>query len=204
MNRLVPPHPVRPGRRALGATVLLLVAVAAALGAAAALPWAQAAFRVPLRGVVPVEVDGAALVPALGPLALLALAAVAATLASAGWARRALGLLVVLAAVPVACGAVSVRDPGGVVEAAARTLPARAKPAGDVVVLAAGPMLAVGGAVLLAIAGAALALAGHRMPGLGARYRAPAARRTASRAPADPHRRWWDALDAGEDPTDPR
>lgn len=204
MNRPVPPHPVRPGRRALGATLLLLVAAAAALGGAGALPWARAAFRVPLRGVVPVEVDGAALVPALGPLALLALAAVAATLATGGWARRVLGLLVVLAAVPVARGAVSVRDPGGVVEAAAGELPARAEPAGDVVVLAAGPVLAVGGAVLLATAGAALALGGRRMPGLGARYRAPAARRVTPRGAADPDRRWWDALDAGEDPTDPR
>ena len=204
MNRPVPPHPVRPGRRALGATVLLLVAAAAALGAAAVLPWARAAFRVPLRGIVAVQVDGAALVPVLGPLALLALAAVAATLATAGWPRRVLGLLVVLAAVPVARGAVSVPDPGEVAEAAAGKLPARAEPVGDVVVLAAGPVLAVGGAVLLATAGAALALSGRRMPGLGARYRTPAARRVTPRGPADPDRRWWDALDAGEDPTDPR
>ncbi len=195
---------VAPGRQVLGATVLLLVAAAAALGTAAALPWARVAFRVPLRAVVPVEVDGAALVPALVPLALLALAAVAAALATAGWARRALGLLVVLAAVPAARGAVSVRDPGGVVEAAAGKLPARAEPAGDVMVLAAGPVLAVGGAVLLATAGAVLAVAGRRMPGLGARYQAPATRRAAPGVPADPDRRWWDALDAGEDPTDPR
>jgi len=184
--------------------VLLLVAAAAALGGAAALPWARAAFLVPLRGIVPVEVDGAALVPVLGPLALLALAAVAAVLATVGWVRQVLGLLVVLAAVPVARGAVSVRDPGRVAEAAAGKLPTRAEPAGDVVVLAAGPVLAVGGAVLLATAGAALALRGRRMPGLGARYRVPAARRVTPRGPADPDRRWWDALDAGEDPTDPR
>jgi uncharacterized membrane protein (TIGR02234 family) len=188
----------------LGVTVLLLVAAAAALGAAAALPWARATFRVPLRGVVPVDVDGAALVPALGPLALLALGAVAATLATTGWARRVLGLLVVLAAVPVARGAVSVRDPGGVVEAATGQLPARAEPTGEIVVLAAGPALTGLGAVSLAIAGAALALAGRRMPGLGTRYRVPAARRAAPAGPADPERRWWDALDAGEDPTDPR
>lgn len=199
MSRSVPA-----GWRVLGATVLLLVAAAAALGAAAALPWARAAFRVPLRGIVAVEVDGAALVPALAPLALLALAAVAATAATAGWARRVLGLLVVLAAVPAARGAVSVRDPGGVVEAAAGELPARAEPAGDVVMLAAGPVLGVLGAVLLATAGVALALAGRRMPGLGSRYRVPAARRVAPAGPADPDRRWWDALDAGEDPTDPR
>ena len=199
MSRSVPA-----GWRVLGATVLLLVAAAAALGAAAALPWARAAFRVPLRGIVAVEVDGAAVVPALAPLALLALAAVAATAATAGWARRVLGLLVVLAAVPAARGAVSVRDPGGVVEAAAGELPARAEPAGDVVMLAAGPVLGVLGAVLLASAGVALALAGRRMPGLGSRYRAPAARRVAPAGPADPDRRWWDALDAGEDPTDPR
>lgn len=199
MNR-----PVPPGRRVLAVTVLLLVAAAAALGAAAALPWARVTFRVPLRGNVPVDVDGAALVPALGPLALLALAAVAATLATTGWARRVLGLLVVLAAVPVARGAVSVRDPEGVVEAATGELPARAEPTGDVVVLAAGPVLAGLGAVLLATAGVALALAGRRMPGLGSRYRAPAARRVAPAGSADPDRRWWDALDAGADPTDPR
>jgi uncharacterized membrane protein (TIGR02234 family) len=181
--------------------VLLLVAAAAVLGAAAALPWGRVTFQVPLRGVVPVEVDGAALEPALGPLALLALATVAATLATAGRARWVLGLLVMLAAVPAARGAASVRDPGELVQAAAGELPARAEPTGDVVVLAAGPVLAVLGAVLLALTGGMLALAGRRMPGLGSRYRVPAARRV---APGSPEHRWWDALDAGEDPTDPR
>jgi hypothetical protein len=54
------------------------------------------------------------------------------------------------------------------------------------------------GALALLAAGAVLAAA-RDLPGLGNRYRAPAA--PAAREPADPDRAAWDALDAGRDPT---
>ncbi|MGH3978745.1 MAG: Trp biosynthesis-associated membrane protein, partial [Pseudonocardiaceae bacterium] len=80
-------------------------------------------------------------------------------------------------------------------------LAARSEPGGPATLLVAGPLIALAGALALAAAGTWLAAWGHRMPRLGARYRAPAAAR--EQAP-DPGRRLWDSLDAGEDPTDPR
>lgn len=187
-------------RRALLVTVVLLIGAAAALGGSAALGWARVGFEVPLRGTVTVQVDGADLAPALGPLALLALAAVAAVLATGGWARRLFGVLLLFVAVPPAMGVVRVADEGRLVEIAVSVdqLPARSVPDGTVTVLPAGPALAGLGAVLLAAAGAALVLRGHRMPRMGRRYRAPTA------PPAVPRdQELWERIDAGEDPTAP-
>ncbi|MGH3907903.1 MAG: Trp biosynthesis-associated membrane protein [Pseudonocardiaceae bacterium] len=187
-------------RRALLVTVVLLIGAAAALGGSAALGWARAGFQVPLRGTVTVQMDGTDLAPALGPLALLALAAVAAVLATGGWARRLFGALLLLVAVPPAIGVIRVADEGRLVGIAVSVgqLPARSVPDGTVTVLPAGPALAGLGAGLLAAAGVALVLRGHRMPRMGRRYRAPTA------PPAIPEDQGlWERIDAGEDPTAP-
>jgi len=99
-------------------------------------------------------------------LAVLALAMVAAALATAGWLRRALGLVVAAVAV---VGAVVAAGRGGLAT-----------------------VLGMVAALLLAAAAALLAVHGHRMPRMGARYRAPG-----GPAKRDP----WDELDAGRDPT---
>jgi hypothetical protein len=107
--------------------------------------------------------------PALLPLALLSLAVGAAVLATGGWARRLLGVLTALA------GAV----PFGVVLSA--PLPA-----------AAATLCVLAGLAMVG-AGALVAVRGHRMPGMGTRYRTggrPSGERSA-----------WDELDAGRDPT---
>ena len=187
-------------KRALLATVVLLIAAAAALGAASALGWAHVGFRVPLRGIVGVRMVGADLIPTLGPLALLAVAAVAAVSATGGWLRRVLGVVLLFAAVPPAIGALRVAEEGRVVGAAlsAGRLPARAVPDGSVTVLLAGPVFATAGTVLLAAAAVVLVLRGHRMPRMGRRYRAPTAR------PAElEDQELWERIDAGEDPTVP-
>jgi hypothetical protein len=54
--------------------------------------------------------------------------------------------------------------------------------------------------LMLLLVGALLVARGHRMPRLGARYRTPGA----ARQTIDPDRRWWQALDEGEDPTTER
>ncbi len=187
-------------RRPLLVTVVLLVGAAAVLGGSAALGWARVGFQVPLRGTVTVQVDGADLAPALGPLALLALAAVAAVLATGGWARRLFGVLLLCVAVPPAMGLVRVADEGRLVEIAVSVdqLPARSVPDGTVTVLPAGPALAGLGAVLLVAAGAVLVLRGHRMPRMGRRYRAPTAPPAVSQ-----DQELWERIDAGEDPTAP-
>lgn len=200
--------PDRPGRRALLVTVLLLAAASAALGAAAALGWARQVFDVPLRGAVPVGVDGSAVAPGLGALALVALAGIAALLAVGGRPRRVLGLLVLAAAALPAWWALGVlagwTDLAAIAERSA-DLASRSRPRGGPALRPVGPGAAVLAALLLAAAGLLLVGRGHRMPRLGARYRAPAARRAAPPDSArDRERALWDSLDAGEDPTERR
>ena len=191
-----------PPRTALVATSAVLIAASAALSAAAALRWAQIEVQAPLRGIVQLRLSGSAVLPALGPLAVLALAAVAAVLASGGWVRRLLGVLLLGTAVAPAVAMLRVLDGGWLTGAAmfAADRPARSVPVGPATVLLAGPGLAGVGAVLLAAAGLALVVRGHRMPRLGRRYQVPAARRN-QRSPAQG--RFWERLDAGEDPTAP-
>ncbi|MGH3933783.1 MAG: Trp biosynthesis-associated membrane protein [Pseudonocardiaceae bacterium] len=193
-------------RRALAATVVLLIAAAAGLAGAGALGWAWVDLQVPRRGIVEVRVDGSELLPALAPLAVFALAAVAAVLATGGWARRLLGGLLLLAAVPPVLGVLMVTDEGWLIAAA---LPAAGWSAGSggsveagmVTMLPSGPGFAAGGAVLLVAAGVTLMVRGHRMPRLGRRYQAPTARRPGpSEESLDG---LWARMDAGEDPTAP-
>lgn len=189
--------PDRPAaRRALAATIGLLIAASAALGGSAMFGWAQVGFHVPLRGIVEVRVDGSEVLPVLPALAVCALAAVAAVLATGGRVRWMLGALLLVAAVPPASGVLRVADESWLTGAAATGLPARAVPAGTATVLLTGPGFAAGGAALLAAAGVALMVRGHRMPRLGRRYQAPTARPS-----GPPDGRLWERMDAGEDPT---
>ena len=190
-----------PARGALAAVIVALVAASVLLGVSALLGWAQLDVREPLRGIVAVRVDGSAVVPVLSPLALLALAAVAAVLATGGWARWLLGALLLGAAVaPIAAvlRVIQGRWLTGAALAAAQ-LPARSAPVGTTTVLFAGPALAAGGALLVAAAGVALVARGHRMPRLGRRYQLPTARQN---EPTPPDGRFWERMDAGEDPTE--
>ncbi|MGH3717541.1 MAG: Trp biosynthesis-associated membrane protein [Pseudonocardiaceae bacterium] len=188
-----------PSRRALAATIAALVVASAMLGGAATLGWAQLDVRVPLRGIVQVRVNGSAVLPVLGPLATLALAAVAAALATAGWARWLLGAVLLAAAVPLVVAVSRVAEgrwlPGAAMSAA--ELPARSVPLGAAVLFA-GPALAANGALLLAAAGVTLGVRGHRMPRLGRRYQAPTSR---PRGDLPSSGRFWERMDSGEDPT---
>lgn len=177
------------------------------LGGAAMLGWAQLDVQVPLRGIVQVRVSGSAVAPALAPLALVALAAVAAALATAGWTRRLLGVLLLVAAAPLIFAGVRVFDGPWLttVVMSVSELPARAVPLGSARALFAGPALAEGGAALLATAGVILGVRGHQMLRLGRRYQAPTA---GPNRPdhneldhASPEGRFWERMNAGEDPT---
>ena len=181
---------------------MLLIAASAMLGGAAMLGWAQLDVQVPLRGIVQVRINGSAVLPALDPLALLALAAVAAVLATPWWARWLLGALLLVAAVPPIVAGLRVRGGRWLtgVALSAVELPARSVPVGTATVLVAGPALAAGGAALLAAAGVALGVRGHRMPRLGRRYQAPTARLNGPYH-VPPDGRFWERMDAGEDPT---
>lgn len=185
---------------------MLLIVASAMLSAAATLGWAQLDLQVPLRGIVLVRVKGSAVLPALVPLALLALAAVAAALATPRRARWLLGAVLLAAAVPPAVAGLRATRLGAaghwLTEAAASALemPTRSVPVGGATVLWAGPALAVGGAGMLAAAGITLGVRGHRMPRLARRYQAPTPRPKGSRHPP-PEKGFWERMDAGEDPT---
>jgi uncharacterized membrane protein (TIGR02234 family) len=143
---------------------------------------------------------GTDLEPWVTGLAVVALAGTGALLATSGWARRALGVLLSLAGAGVVVGAIVGRaglDPGSA--AGGTTWPI---------------LCAVGGVIIVA-GGVTAARQGHRWPRMSARYDrkpvppprsepdSPAAvhpRDKSSAAVAD-HRAAWDALDRGDDPT---
>lgn len=170
--------------------MLGLLAAAAALWVSSRLTWLV---EVPAAGVAR-RLTGAQAQPALGPFALLALAAVAAAVAADRLLRRLLGA--VLAAVGGWLAWLGV--------AALAERPAAGPDVPELEVLAARALVVVAGAVLLA-AGALLLLRAGRMPRLGARFSAPTARAGPGAGGPRGSRELWDALDAGNDPTaDPR
>ena len=141
---------------------------------------------------------GTDLEPWVTGLAVVALAGTGALLATAGWARRVLGVLLSLAGAGVVIGAVVGRaglDPGSAT--GGTTWPV---------------LCAVGGAIIT-VGGVTAARRGHEWPRMSARYdrkpvppprseAAPLAERQPGKAPAvADHRAAWDALDRGDDPT---
>ena len=189
-----------PARR-LALVLLALACAAVGLWVATRLVWLRVDYLSVLRGPGAVRVTGGAARPELGPIALVALAAGAASIAVTGGARRVLGGLVVL------LGAWAVwlsRTPNGLAEPSttggmpggAGHPPADAVPVGSPAWTAA-PYLGVAAGVLLVLAGVGLVGWAAAMPRLGTRYAAPG---TDRRAP-DRDTQWWNALDAGEDPT---
>ncbi|MEU5905683.1 Trp biosynthesis-associated membrane protein [Micromonospora sp. NPDC047467] len=182
------------GRRQLTYAVLLgLVGAALALWAATRSWSVELTVRpAPLPPVREVR-SGAALLPWLPALALVALAGGGAVLATRGWLRRIVGVLlgVLGLAVAVGGGYGLVADLDGVVS---RQWPA----------------LCLLGGLLAAVGGGWTALRGDAWPAMGARYERPTRTVTESEsaavAPPGPMagRRTteaWDALDRGEDPT---
>lgn len=194
-------------RRRLVAVVALLALAAAVLWTASLLVWT---WRVDVAGgtAVVTEQRGAQAEPAIAGLALVALAAVAGVLATGGWLRRGIGVLV------LAAGA-------GALVLAWRGLKAtRTVLSGDfgferwidevdrwsAQATTALVLTALAGVLLLA-AGTVVVLTGHRMPRMGSRYQRRAGPDTAPAAgpdapPGAAGRSLWDELDAGRDPTD--
>lgn len=186
----------RRSRTALTAAVGLLVVAAVALWIASLLVWN---WEVDLsKGTAVVsELRGAQAEPALVGLAVAALAAVAAVLATGGWLRRAVGALVLVGGLGTLAVAV-----GGLAEPRLRRMSdtgfdryADQVDGWFVQATVAVGLTALAG-VLLVVAGGIVLATGHRMPRMGARYqRTPEQARRVEPA-------LWDELDAGRDPTD--
>lgn len=177
----------------VGAVVLVLAIAAAMLWSASAVTWVGQRYRTPFSGDVTFSATGATLRPELVPVALVAIAAIAAVLATGRWLRRVLGVLLCLA------GALLVwRGIGSPVVGSYPGLPPGSTPIGGPSTSPLGPVLMVAAALALVTAGFLVARYAHRMPEMGGKYAAPGAKRTVR----DPDKRLWDALDEGEDPTD--
>ena len=195
-----------PGRL-FGAIVLLLLAAAVVLWSSSRVTWVSQVVE-GLPGPRTSTGDGATAEPILVPWALLCLAAVGGLLATSGWGRRVVGTLVAVAGLwAVLRGAAGLADP------ASEALPVGVRP-GDrplpAEAVLPGPLLGVLGGLLMLGAGLLAARHAAVLPRLGARYDAPGAPAARGaeggagegrRAPGDPDRALWEALDEGRDPT---
>lgn len=187
------------GGRLLGGVAVALVLAAAALWASSRLTWLTAVWDTPLRGRLDATATGADTEPILVPWALLSLAAIAGVLATSGWARRVVGVLV-----GVAGAWALLRGAVGFVPPPTDALPAPARLPGhavDVTAGVAGPVVAVVGALLMLLPGALVAWRAPDLPRLGRRYDAPGATPGDAGRRPDADRDMWESLDAGLDPT---
>ncbi|HEV8558178.1 MAG TPA: Trp biosynthesis-associated membrane protein [Actinophytocola sp.] len=162
-------------RRPLWIAVGALLVGAVGLWGASRLTWVtESRVRAGTDVATTVGRTGADVAP-LGAIAVLALAGVAASVATGGWARRLVGVVLVAAGVAaIVAGVLS-----------------------GPVSLSWGRLLALLSGALVMLAGGLLVWFGDRMPRLGASYRAPGDRRGAR----DPDGDLWRSLSQGDDPT---
>jgi uncharacterized membrane protein (TIGR02234 family) len=195
----------RAGRRELTITVLTALAGGMAAWAAAGRAWASGT-----AGVAPntlkVAATGNDLSGAVTALGLTALAGALALIATQRLARRGVGLLLVAVGVGVAVNALGARGAGHASRVLGDKAATKGFATGTVQAhLASWWVIAVAGGVLVVLAGAAALVRGAAWPGMSSRYENAAAKDTASARAADTgtSKDLWDALDRGEDPTDP-
>lgn len=207
------------GRRSSAAVpVALLVVAAACLWGASRMTWVRVTSADGLGEGRTDSLLGSTWAAATTPLALVLLAAVAASFAVRGWALRVLALLIAAVAVAAAIPAVRLLTAGAsdAQSAALAELPARAEVSStDVSVL---PAIVTLIGALCALAAAVVSIRRTSASQvLSSKYDAPAVRRdevarrsrisSAKNSARDEgedltERMMWDALDAGEDPTD--
>lgn len=195
-------------RRPTVIAALLLALGAALLWGSSRMTWVTAVSSDGLGLDRVDDLEGGRWAAALTPLALVLIAAVAAVFAVRGLALRLVSLVVAAVAVAVAVPAVNLLAGGADPDVAAGVaeLPDRASvTAVDVHPLPA--VLVLVGAVVVLAAAVTLWRTPREQAGLSSKYDAPAARREAATRRAEndeplSERGLWDALDAGEDPTD--
>jgi hypothetical protein len=154
-----------------------LAGAAVALWGSSRLAWATETRSRPGTDATSVVTRTGADVRPLVPLAVLALAGVAAAVAIGGWPRRVLGVVLVAAGLTAAWfGFVTVPGDSGFLW---------------------GHALSVLGGLLLTAAGVLLAWLSDRLPRLGQSYQ----RTNAERRSDDPDEEMWRALSLGKDPT---
>lgn len=199
-------------RSSTGVSAVLLALSALALWASSRMTWVTVDSSDGLGQQQRTDLLGSTWAAATTPLAITAVAAVAALFAVRGrWSlllAAAIVLIAVAAAVPAVDLLVSGVDPGRA--GALAELPGRAEVT-DAVASAAPAVLVLGGAVLAVVAAVGVARGSRSRAGLSARYDSPAVRRErAERSDLTTgsdegeelsERAFWDALDSGNDPT---
>jgi tryptophan-associated transmembrane protein len=161
-------------RRPLWMVSGALLGAAVALWGSSRLAWTTEVLRHPGTDVTSVISRPGAEIKPLVPLAVLALAGVAAAIALAGWPRRVLG--VVLAAAGIGAVVLSI---------------------GGTDFFPWGRILGALGGLLMIVAGALLVRFGAAIPRLGAAYQ----RADAEPSSEDTDHEMWQALSLGKDPT---
>jgi uncharacterized membrane protein (TIGR02234 family) len=210
----VPPKAGSGRKYPIGSVVLLAVA-AAALWGSSRMTWVTAVSSDGLTEPRTGRLSGSTWFGALTPLALVLLASIAAVLATRGWLRRLVGVLIALAAAVAAVPAFALLTGKGATAERAHVLaelPGRAHV--DQVTIAAYPAwLTMFGAVVAFTAGVLLTRMPQTTAQLSGKYDNPVFRRSvAADLVAGKHddtgtrqklteRVLWDALDAGTDPT---
>lgn len=185
--------------RSTALPLILLALGAALLWVSSRMTWVRVTSADGLGMAQTGDLGGSTWFGALTPLALALLTAIAAVLATRGWVRRVVGVLVALLAAAAAVPPVALLTgtaATGDRAAALADLPGRADVV-DVVTFALPAAVALAGAVAAFAAGVLLTRKPPATAGLSSRYDAPAARR----AQPSSERTFWDALDAGQDPT---
>lgn len=173
-------------KRPLWTIILALLLGALALWGSSRMVWFAEFRDEGVRGTVLYTEPGEQRATALVPLALLALAGVAGAVATGGWLRRVLGVVLVLAGAAGVWSGVDGIKFGGF----APGLPGTEIVLGHLIAALGGILVALGGLAAIKWAGAARKL--------GARYAAPGAKA----ARKDPDTELWEALSEGDDPTD--
>lgn len=198
-------------RRMYGLVVVAGIAAGGLMVWAASRTWASVEVAPAGMTVDQVEVTGSTAVPLVGAMAFVVMAGSVAVVASGGWLRRAVGVVIALAAggalvAGVLAGSAiddAVRD----AVAASTSMTGGAAQADDLVAAADHSLwrwTAVAASLVGVVVGALVVAYAPRWPRMGKRYDAPGARTSrddstpaADRDVAD----LWKALDEGDDPT---
>jgi len=193
-------------RRELGTWLVVCVAGAALVLVAAGRDWFTVTY-----GSREVAVSASQLVPALGPGAWAALAAVVAVLATGGVWRGLVGAVMALGGAGMIAGSWWGGGASDALRISAEQAPISVGTVPQVAPAVVWPVLASVGGLLLVAGGVAAILRGGRWPGMSGRYDrqggTSAGGSSAARGGAPSERELWDALDEGVDPTagpDPR
>ncbi|WP_431957933.1 TIGR02234 family membrane protein [Nocardia lijiangensis] len=203
------------GRKYPVGAIVLLALAAALMWGSSRLTWVTVSSSDGLTEPRTDELNGGVWFGALTPLALVLLAAIAALLATRGWLRRMVGVLVALVAAVTAVPAFALLTGQGATEeraAALAELPGRATVT-EVTTAPLPAVLTLVAALAAFTAGVLLARMPRESGRLSGKYDSPVVRREAATEEVTKQRAadtsgqlservLWDALDAGTDPTE--